>query len=248
VRIIEQKMTEFWRQCLHTGLLLLIVVVGFAAGPVMYASSEQPLDSLTAIAVLASKESALRQGYENITVTTRPLDKRLRLPLCNQALSTFAPQNNQVLGAISIGVRCAGTNPWTIYVRTNVSAQQAVPVLTSPLGRHAVIGKNDLHLIDMPLQSMPNGIIYDADKIIGMELTRPLDAGVPFKLNQLRLPRVVIRGQQVTLVTGLGGLEVRTQGKALRDAVAGKRVTVVNLNSGRQVEGIALSDGTVRVP
>ena len=69
-----------------------------------------------------------------------------------------------------------------------------------------------------------------------------------FKINQLRYPRVVIRGQQVTLVTGLGGLEVRTQGKALRDAVAGKRVTVVNLNSGRQVEGIALSDGTVRVP
>jgi len=240
-------MTKFWRQSLHVSLFLLLAVCSTATH-VMHASSDQPLDSLTAIAISASKENALRQGYDKVTVETRPLDKRLRLPLCNQTLSTFSPQNNQVLGAISIGVRCAGTKPWTIYVRTSVSAQQAVPVLTSPLGRHAVIGKSDLHLINQPLQNMPNGIIYDVDKIIGMELTRPIDAGVPFKLNQLRLPRVVIKGQQVTLITGLGGLEVRTQGKALKDAVAGKRVTVVNLNSGRRVEGIALSDGTVRVP
>jgi flagella basal body P-ring formation protein FlgA len=86
------------------------------------------------------------------------------------------------------------------------------------------------------------------EQIIGMELTRSLDAGSTIGVNQLRPPKVIKRGQQVTLVAGAGNLQVRMQGKALGDATAGERVRVTNLSSNQQVEGIANSDGTVSVP
>ena len=58
---------------------------------------------------------------------------------------------------------------------------------------------------------------------------------------------MISRGQQITLIAGDNGLEVRMQGKALKDAAVGERVNVTNLSSGQQVEGIANSDGTVSV-
>lgn len=91
-------------------------------------------------------------------------------------------------------------------------------------------------------------MVFDPQQIIGMELTRPLNAGSTIRISHLRPPKVIKRGQQVTLVTGLDGLEVRIQGKALRDAAAGERVAVTNLSSGKQIEGTAHSDGTVSVP
>ena len=75
-----------------------------------------------------------------------------------------------------------------------------------------------------------------------------VESGSSIRIDQLRAPKVIKRGQQVTLLTGLNGLEVRIQGKALRDAAAGERVTVTNLSSGKQIEGTAHSDGTVSVP
>jgi flagella basal body P-ring formation protein FlgA len=50
------------------------------------------------------------------------------------------------------------------------------------------------------------------------------------------------------VLSGTGGLTVRSQGKALEDAIAGERVSVVNSISGVKVEGIAGTDGTVTVP
>lgn len=50
------------------------------------------------------------------------------------------------------------------------------------------------------------------------------------------------------LVSGNGGLKVRMQGKALKDAAVGERVKVTNLSSGQKIEGIANADGTVSVP
>lgn len=102
-------------------------------------------------------------------------------------------------------------------------------------------------MVDMPVDSVVDGIIFDPAQIVGKELARSLNAGSTFKLSQLRAPKVIKRGQVVTLKAGAGGLEVQIQGKALGDAAEGERVLVSNLSSGRQVEGTANADGSVTV-
>ena len=101
--------------------------------------------------------------------------------------------------------------------------------------------------MDMPVDSVIDGIIFEPGQIVGMELARSLNAGSTLKVSQLRQPKVIKRGQLVTLKAGAGGLEVQIQGKALEDAVEGERVMVSNLSSGKKVEGTANSDGTVTV-
>ncbi len=238
-------MTIYWRWCFW--IQLSISGLGLFI-PYANADIDQPLDSIIATATAAGEARALEHGYDNVSVEVRPLDQRLRLPQCQEPLSSFIPQSNKVLGSISVGVGCTGAKPWTIYVRTHVSAQQAVPVLARPLARNTLITKADIKMVNQPIASSSNGVIFDPLQIIGMELTRQLDAGSAIRVTHLRPPKVIKRGQHVTLVTGLAGLEVRIQGKALRDAAAGERVAVTNLSSGKQIEGIARSDGTVSVP
>ncbi|MFT6276603.1 MAG: flagella basal body P-ring formation protein FlgA [Halioglobus sp.] len=244
MEVLSNAMTKFWHY-----LLAITLVVGNLVFVISSSSAEsmQTLESIVAAAATSGAERAKKRGYESVKTEVRPLDSRLRLPQCSQALSTLTPATEQVLGSVNIGVRCSGDKPWTIYVRTNVSATQSIPVLARPMVRGAIITSGDLLMVEQPLHSAAKGAIYDPNQIIGMELVRALDAGSQIRVSQLRLPKVVLRGQQVTLIASFNGLDVRIQGKALKDAAAGDRVAVTNLSSGKRVEGIAHSDGTVWV-
>jgi flagella basal body P-ring formation protein FlgA len=237
-------MTIFWRYILSAGLLIGgLLINGYAI-----AGETQSLERITTTATSASMNQATQHGYTNVTVETTPLDPHLQLPRCDRPLVTRPAQNSKVLGSINIRVKCPGEKPWTIYVRTHVSAITAIPVLSRPMARNTLISKDDIKMIDLPLHSAPMGIIYEPSQIIGMELTRSLNAGSSLKLNQLRPPKVILRGQQVILVTRINGLQVTMQGIAKKDAVAGERVVVTNSGSGTNVEGIAQTDGSVEIP
>lgn len=236
-------MTVFWRRGLSTGLQIAALCATVHA----VAEPNQALESITQAAISATQDRARDHGYDMVSVEVQALDSQLALPQCPKPLATIISETAQVLGPVSVGIRCGEGRLWTIYVRAEVSAQQEVPVLAGPLARNSIISRNDLKMVSQPLQADSNGIILDPDQIVGMELTRSLDANSPLKVNQLRLPKVVKRGQQVTMVAGIKGLEVRIQGKALGDAVAGERVTVANTDTGKRIEGVALADGTVSV-
>lgn len=209
--------------------------------------NRQSLSAIVDAAVKASQKQAAQLGYKHVSVETRPLDNRLNLPTCSEPLKTSMANSNNVLGPISVGVQCTGIRPWTIYVRAQVSALQPVPVLTKSLNRNTVITRQDLELVNMPLNSTATGMITDAEQIIGMELVRPMAKGDYLRAKLLRAPKVIKRGQQVALTVNYNGLSIRGQGKAMADAIAGESIRVTNTSSGIQVEGIALPDGTVVV-
>jgi flagella basal body P-ring formation protein FlgA len=58
---------------------------------------------------------------------------------------------------------------------------------------------------------------------------------------------LVKRGQQVTLVTSVGGIEVRAVGAAITEGGTHDRVRVQNLSSLKIVEGVVESASLVRV-
>jgi flagella basal body P-ring formation protein FlgA len=58
---------------------------------------------------------------------------------------------------------------------------------------------------------------------------------------------IVRRGQEVTLLSSDGAVEVRANGRAMIDGAAGSRIQVQNLSSLRVVEGVVESADLVRV-
>jgi len=183
-------MSIFWRRSVAAGCCWAVASLSAAAaatGPI------QDLAQIADTAAAAAANLGLQRGYDNVTVDTQDLDPRVRLPRCGEAPSAFIPRGSRVPGALSVGVSCAGPSPWTIYVRAEVRAQRAVPVLARPLARHAVITADDIRVIEQPLEAVPTGIVFDPERIIGMELVRAVEEGSPLRLKHLRPPKVILQ-------------------------------------------------------
>jgi len=74
-----------------------------------------------------------------------------------------------------------------------------------------------------------------------------LYAGRPIPLSALAPPALVERNQIVTLVFRRGGLEIRTEGRALGRGGEGDTIRIMNLASRNTVTGWVMGDGQVHV-
>lgn len=225
----------------------LITALGVPAG-VAAGQAVHPHSDILATAEMAALDAARAEGLDEVEVRVRPLDRRLKPAQCDVPLEIVRPHAGRVLGPVSYGVSCAGTVPWTLYLRADVSAAVELPVLRKPLPRGAVISETDLEVTRRRITQRAADLILDRELAVGMELTRSLPAGSTLRYGQVDHPELVSRGQTVTLVAGGDGLEVRMQGKAMGSGAEGDRLVVTNQRSGRRVEGVILADGSVRIP
>lgn len=81
----------------------------------------------------------------------------------------------------------------------------------------------------------------------GREAVRPLRAGNPVRAADVVAPRIIRRGQAVTILFTSGALSINAQGRALTDAAVGEAVRVVNLSSNRTLDAVADEAGRARV-
>lgn len=87
----------------------------------------------------------------------------------------------------------------------------------------------------------------DVAVLAGSRLTRPLRAGQPIYRPYVRRPKLLRRGDRVTMIADIGGLKVRAAGKAMQSAGAGERILVRNISSRKVLQAIVLDAATVRV-
>ena len=235
-------MTVFWRF-----IAMSTMVATAAASQSALGRANQPLGDITDLARDVATAAAMDRGYDDVMVSIRPLDSRLAPALCDAPLQALPGNANRTLGAISVGVRCNGSQPWTIYVRGTVNAYTDIPVLTQSVPRGEIVSDSDISIEKVEIRSDFDKIIVDRADIVGKQARRALGAGQPLRFSQLMHPILIERGQEVTLVSGIAGVQVRMQGKALASGAAGDRILVANERSGRRLEGVVGQDGTVKI-
>ncbi|HKS56112.1 MAG TPA: flagellar basal body P-ring formation chaperone FlgA [Steroidobacteraceae bacterium] len=180
-------------------------------------------------------------------VTAAKMDSRLRVALCDQPLQAFE-QNKTALGErVTVGVRCASANTWTLYVPVSVEVEIPVLVLRRALARRARVALVDVEPESRRMPGSAAVFIQDATSLQGHRLKRSLPAGTALTVDMLVPDLVVRRGQQVTLIAASGPFEIRAQGHALTEGGVSDRVRVQNMSSLKVVEGVVESDSVVRV-
>jgi flagella basal body P-ring formation protein FlgA len=190
--------------------------------------------------------SALVPGDAAVQVTATRLDSRLRLPACSNELETFGTAGQAGIPS-SVGVRCAGTTPWSIHVPVKIEVIASVVVLTTPGERGAPIRPEQLSLEPRDIAGMVRGYLTEIAATEGMVLKRQALPGTVLDPTLLEPELIVRRGQQVKLQAGGGAIAVSIQGEALADAARGDRVRVRNPSSNIVVEGVVADSGQVVV-
>jgi flagella basal body P-ring formation protein FlgA len=220
-----------------SGILLLFCTPSIAV--------EQSHDS---IYTAASQYVQQRLNYPDppAEVTSHPLDSRLSKPACRHPLEGFEPPGFRTLGRTTIGVRCSDPS-WSLFIPINIRRSLDVLVAKHQLSRGDILQAKDLRSIHIDSSKVYGDFFEEADLILGKRLRRDVRRNTILKKGMLITPKAVKYGNLVTLITRVGGIEVRMKGKAMGQGGIGDRVAVRNLSSKKQVEGIIRSPGLVEM-
>ena len=226
---------------------LLTTILILASTNVSASTAQHSHSALGELAARALEKRAQSQGLEAIQVEVFPLDGRVSLPACAEQVSVLSEHNQTVLGTVTVGMRCQTPEPWTIYLRGRVTSSITIPVLTQPVNRSNLIGYDDVALKKLLIDADLRGVIIDRNHMVGKIAVRNLIAGQPVRQSDVTAPKLISRGQSVTITSKAGGLTVTMKGKALGNARAGDRVWVQNQSSNKRVEGEVTPGGEVLI-
>ena len=195
----------------------------------------------TALAFLQQQAAGL-PGKVDITVTSAfPRG----LSACT-ALEPFLPTGSRMWGRTTVGVRCAGERPWTIYLQARVSLHATYYLAARAMAAGEVLTAADLVARDGDLTGLPQAIVTDPSQAIGsVSLTR-IAGGMPLRRDMLKSASAVGIGQTVRVVAAGDGFSISAEGSAMSNASPGQQVRVKTAN-GQIISGIVRDGATVEI-
>ncbi|MBK8538299.1 MAG: flagellar basal body P-ring formation protein FlgA [Candidatus Competibacteraceae bacterium] len=211
--------------------------------------AEEAIQSLAAIqsAAHAFLMTQHRNRSEPPQIQLRDLDPRLRLVPCAAPLEAFLPGGAKTVGNTSIGVRCPGSQSWTVYQSATVQVFDQVQVASRFLSKGAILSAADLRSERRELSALPGGYETAPEPLLGKQLRQALMAGAVIAPQAVKAVPAIRRGETVTIISRQGGMEVSSSGIALSDAELGGRVRIRNESSQRVVEGTVTDQHRVEI-
>ena len=217
--------------------------------PVAAAADADAIHDLDAIRETARQFAAGLAAAEGVAarVEAAPLDRRLRLPECDRPLSAFVSPGSRASTRQSIGVRCDGAVPWSLYVPVTVERPGQVVVAARPIGRGQVIAADDVRLAERDLGTLHRGYLTDLAQAIGQRAERDLPPDEEIVPGHVATPDVIKRGAEITIMASDVLLDVRVRGIALASGGVGERIRVRNTSSKRELDAVVVGEGLVQV-
>jgi flagella basal body P-ring formation protein FlgA len=114
------------------------------------------------------------------------------------------------------------------------------------IARGDTIGESDLTYVTVDGNALMSGVATTMDEIRGMQARRVLAAGSAVRGDDVRHPIVVIKGQTVTMIFSVPGVEVTAMGRAMSEGGVGDTVTIQNPASYRMISATVTAPGIVR--
>ena len=247
---IKKKQGFFQEQkniYLIVALLLLIPAAGIVMANEPNANNFEALDNIKSAAEKFAIEQINTEGLSNITASSSALDSRLHLKKCDVPLQAFSNSASSNIGRLTIGVRCTGIKPWSLYVPVTINAMANAVTTSRPLVRGEVLSPSDLQVVSRSVKQLPANYLRNLEELAGMEVTRPIQSGLILTLNMIKATPLIQKGQEVIISASSGSIKVRMNGIALKNGAPGEFIPIRNTNSGRTVEGQVLNANTVTV-
>ena len=219
----------------------------FLFSTVIHASAYQSHSSIYKTAKIFISANVLSQHKSQVTVTVGKLDSRLKLKKCSKRLQAFLPKGSRKAGKTTVGVKCKGKKPWSLHIPVTISVFGDVLVAKRQLQKGSVLSRSDLEMKKYDLASLPHGYIENIAGSLGMKIKRRVVAGTVVTPSMLKKPRIITRGQKITILAQTGLMQVRMEGKALAHGAAGERIQVMNLKSRKKLEGVITPKGEVKI-
>lgn len=140
-----------------------------------------------------------------------------------------------------------GTVLANVPVTARTDSRGSVVVAKSAVPRGAVLGPDDLEIVERNAKDVPADAVTSPEEAIGMETKVALAAAAPLPRTALAPPIVVKKGDLVTMIVDTAGMRLTVAGEALQAGAVGTAIKVKNRSSKQEVAGKVIDHGVVAV-
>jgi flagellar basal body P-ring formation protein FlgA len=206
-------------------------------------------DLETAVASALERRFGLGDAA-NITVTFDRGIADMRLDASNTGvLQPVATRYDARSGRFDIAFEINNDNnpaPTKLRFTGNAIETVEVAVLTRDIDRADLLKSSDVAVERRPKAEV-TGEAASRDRTLGMQLRRPMRAGMPIRVADIVKPEFVQRDQNVTVIYQVPGIYLTTRGKAIESGAEGDIISVLNLQTKRTLTGVVTARGQVTV-
>lgn len=162
------------------------------------------------------------------------------------ALEPFMPPGARMWGRTTVGVRCVGAKPWTLYVVGRVAVDITYYVAARQIDAGQTLSAADFMPREGDLASLPQTIITDPTQANGAVALARITAGLPLRTDMLRSASSVVIGQTVRVIAVGSNFTISSEGSVLNNAAPGQMVRV-RTAGGQIISGVVKDAATVQV-
>ena len=191
----------------------------------------------------------------------RGADPDMHARLSNRTLRLHVAASEEATLAVESINYDESTRRFAVYVwapaddlmarRTRVTGRlyrmNEVPVLARRVLAGEIVKKEDVKWINVRVDKIQSNTLRTAEDLIGKTPRRGLRAGVPLRVQELRRPLLVAKGDMVTIILKRPGMELSAKGRAIEDGSKGDTIRVTNSQSKNIVETVVLGANLVAV-
>lgn len=175
---------------------------------------------------------------DKVTVTVRA--PTARLPACLDPTPFLPGHGQQLIGLVTVGIRCRGGQ--LRYLQARVTATGTYWVASQQLAAGTTITRAMLETRSGDLGKLPHGAIRQSAAAVGKVTTRFVSPGAVLMDSALKAPVLVHRRQVVTVEARGKAFRVTRQGKALQDGGLGDSIRVRMANRSILVGVVSAKD------
>ncbi|MFT3907064.1 MAG: flagellar basal body P-ring formation chaperone FlgA [Steroidobacteraceae bacterium] len=212
----------------------------------------QAFETVDLQSIRQTAESAVRAALpgnaDSISLEAGTLDPRLHLPACDETLQGAIAGDGKLRPRTLVSVTCTAPSRWNIFVSVAINSEPLVLRATRTLARGEALQGADFEATRVRVSGLSDEYVTDVSQLTDRVLRRPVASGEALALDALSPRKLIHRGEQLTLIARVGGVEVRTTGVALSDGEQDQRIRVQNQSTQRVVEGIVKTVNLVEVP
>lgn len=238
--------------------VLVLLLIPFALSAQVGEKTELPDDSiqsLEAIAIAVDRfiRSENQSEGAKLSVTTKPLDRRMRLARCDKPLDALWSPGSRQLGRVAVQVACASPKRWRIHVQATITMEGSVWTLTRGAKRGEILKPHMLTKKVISLGTQNSALISASSPItditpwLGYMFAQRVNTGQVLNERMLEPANLIKKGDIVLITHQSQGLSLQTKGIALKDATANQQIKVKNRASGKIIDAIAVDEGIVEI-
>ncbi|MBL4763592.1 MAG: flagellar basal body P-ring formation protein FlgA [Gammaproteobacteria bacterium] len=194
-----------------------------------------------------SKNLTENQTYSRIETTLPRVDSRLRLRYCNTPLEVTSTSKRKKIGRFTLKVTCFDKKRWAIHVPLELKAYESVVVSTRHIPRGQTLTTSNITVEEREVSRLNQGYFSETPLALGSIATRRIPINKVIAPNFIAAPKMVKKGEVVSIQANTSGLSIKATGIALSAGGLGDLIQVKNSKTRRIVEGRVSAVGQVTI-